>query len=733
MAQPLYVAFLWHMHQPLYRNSLTGEYNLPWVRLHATKDYLHMAERLRDYPTVRQNFNFVPSLLEQLLDYGERGAIDRWLSVSLKEHPSAEDKRFMAANFFSINWDRFVRPNAEYWRLLQVRKEVGDRLELLSDQYWRDLAAWFNLAWIDPEAVQADDTLRALWAKGAGYSAEDLRTIADKHYEIIRAVIPLYRRLQDEGQVELTTSPYYHPILPLLCDAAVARVASPNLPLPSAVVHWPEDASEQLRRARESHEALFGRQPRGLWPSEGAISAETIALLNGRHSFKWVASDEQLLARSLGTWFDRDGYGHLLDPRALYQPYLAPDGKTALVFRDRVLSDRIGFVYQHMNSREAADDLIDRLHCAKERLNDTEQSYLVAIILDGENCWESYPANGNEFLRHLYGRLSTDASLQTVTISDYLERFPPRRQLTKIYAGSWINQNLETWIGEDDQNRAWDYLARARARLIAWQSNYPLADVETLAKAWEQIYIAEGSDWFWWYYSRNKVGQEHLFDGEFRLHLANVFNVIGHPVPGWLKQPVATAVERARYRPVSGPISPRLAVQDEASPDWTGAGYVEPAVSTGPTQRGASILRRLYFGYGPASLFLRLETNQDLARYHVAFYLATPHAERSNSLVSFAGTNPEIEPPGLPLTWEVTLEPGAREASLRQALGENDWRLTKHVNLVAVGPRSLELSLALADVNLQLGDDLSLLAVISRDDVLVEALPRLGGVSFTLA
>ncbi|MHB9090771.1 MAG: hypothetical protein ACYC7H_05070, partial [Chloroflexota bacterium] len=283
MPQPLYVAFFWHMHQPLYRDSLTGRYNLPWVRLHATKDYLHMGELLRGYPSVHQSFNFVPSLLEQLLDYGERGAVDRWVEVSLRETLTEGDKQFMLSYFFGVNTDRMIRPNPHYWRLLQLRKDAGDDVALFSAQYWRNLAAWFNLVWIDPEYVARDAELRALRDKGTGYTLGDVRTIVAKQYDIVRAVIPLFRELQDSEQVELTTSPYYHPILPLLADVGSARVASPNLALPDAVIHWPEDADEQLRRARQLHEELFGRTPQGLWPSEGAVSPAAIDLLNGRY------------------------------------------------------------------------------------------------------------------------------------------------------------------------------------------------------------------------------------------------------------------------------------------------------------------------------------------------------------------------------------------------------------------------------------------------------------------
>ena len=733
MAHPLYVAIYWHMHQPLYRNTLTGHYHLPWVRLHATKDYLHMGRLLLDFPRIHQTVNFVPSLLEQLLDYGENGASDRWLEVSVKETLTDEDKRFMRAQFFSINWDRVVRPNPHYWRLLQLANSTGDQVELFADQFWRDLAACFNLAWIDPELVASDVTLLALRDKGADYTLADLRSIVAKHYETIRQIVPLYRRLESEGQVEVTTSPYYHPILPLIADVTSARVASPNLALPDAAIGWPEDATEQLRRARERHQQTFGRPPRGLWPSEGAVSPAVIGLLKGRLSFHWIASDEAILARSQGAWFDRNGYGHVLDTRRLYQPYLTPEGNTTIVFRDRVLSDRIGFVYQHMDAREAADDLVDRLRRVYDNLNDRQNPYLVPIILDGENCWEGYARNGNDFLRHLYGRLSSEPNLQTVSIGEYLDRFPARRRLDSLFSGSWINQNLETWIGEGDQNRAWEYLARARARLVSWQNSYPLADERVLARAWEQIYIAEGSDWFWWYYSHNKTGHEQLFDVEFRRHLADVYAIMGQPSPSWLAVPIATTVARVQYRPISGRISPRLSGQAEASLEWTGAGYVEPSTSTGVTQVGATVMQRLYFGYDPAALYLRLEAAQDISRYRVMLYLATGQQGTASARLRFGSSSPGFEPPDIGFAWEACLQPGAVEASLSYALGGDSWQLSKQLPLVAAGPRVVELCLPLAYVGLRQGDEVSLIATIARDDVLVEALPRSGYVSFTLA
>jgi hypothetical protein len=326
--------------------------------------------------------------------------------------------------------------------------------------------------------------------------------------------------------------------------------------------------------------------------------------------------------------------------------------------------------------------------------------------------------------------LSEDGALATVTIGEYLDRFPVRERLHSLFSGSWINQNLETWIGESDQNRAWEYLARTRSRLIAWQNESPLADVETLAKAWEQLYIAEGSDWFWWYYSRNRTDQSHQFDVEYRNHLANIYAIMGQPVPKWLREPIATAGERARQRPVSGRVAPRLDTQLEASPEWTGAGYVEPDASTGAMQMGATALRRLYFGYNPGALFLRLETNEDVSRYRVSFYLSTPRQERANVLVRHAARGQDT--PGVPLGWEVSVNPGSREASLNQAMGGDMWQPRARLEEVAAGTRSVEVEIPLSELGLQIGDTVNLLATVSRDEVLVESLPRAGHVGFPL-
>jgi alpha-amylase/alpha-mannosidase (GH57 family) len=726
---PLHVALLWHMHQPYYIDAVTGKSSLPWVRLHATKDYLHMAEVLRDHPRIHLTFNLVPSLIEQLEKYVRGETTDRCLELSLQEDWSEEEREYLLSFAFSLNWERVVRPYPRYEELLQLW-QAGQAHSFTATDY-RDLVAWFNLAWIDPNWLERDETLRRLVEKGRGYDKADIEAIIAKQFEMIALVLPSYRDLQERGQVELITSPYYHPILPLLVDLHAAKEASPHLSIPPVAFRHPEDGAEQIRQAMESHRARFGRQPQGVWPPEGAVGQAVLPLLE--RQVRWLASDEGILAQSLGTEIARDGYGHVSNPQILYQPYRVGEAQSlSILFRDRALSDRIGFVYKHWAGKEAAEDLVGRLHHIREALAGSPRPYLVTIILDGENCWGDYEHNGDLFLHHLYSLLSTAEELQTTTVSEYLERYPPEESISHLFSGSWINHNLETWIGGEEQNRAWEYLERSRDRLIAWQREYPLADLETLERAWREIYIAEGSDWFWWYCSHNVSAQDYLFDEAFRGHLSNVFILLGLPVPSWLKEPIAGR-EEVGFRPVAAYISPRLSPTPAPSLEWASAGFVDSRFSEGTMQRGRSILRRLYYGHNPADLYLRLESNEDLSPYLITVYLSSPRASRVNKSPRYADNSPEFHAMEVSLAWEIAVSVPDHQASLSRADGQEVWRAVPASLPLAVGERALELSIPLANLGLQLGDDVSLVATVVKEGVIIEAFPLAGYHTFTLA
>jgi alpha-amylase/alpha-mannosidase (GH57 family) len=745
LAYPLYVAFVWHMHQPYYKDFASDEYILPWARLHGAKEYIHMAEVLAQYPEVKATFNFVPSLVEQLLEYAQGDAVDRALALSRQETWSDADKAYLLSFFFSVNWERVIRRYPRYNQLLDLRHRARGDHRLLGQEFYRDLVAWFNLVWLDHVALENDPELQALVEKGRGFTCEEIGLILHKQKDYLACVVPLYSHLRDRGQIELTTSPYYHPILPLLIDSATAQRASPGLPLPANTFRHFEDAVEQVRRGVEAHKVHFGQSPRGLWPSEGAVCPEMLPIL-ARHGIRWFATDEAILARSLGVGIERDPYGHVNNPHLLYQPYAVsfnpqsplayPPGQAnsnlplVAIFRDHTLSDRIGFVYQSMPGRDAAEDMLHRLHVIRERLNDPDRPYLVSIILDGENCWESYPDYGDPFLHHLYRRLTEEKDIQTVTVSEYLEQFPPQETIQHLATGSWINGDLETWIGETEQNRAWEVLGRVRDELVGWQNAITGAGFDVLETAWRQIYIAEGSDWFWWYYSRNVSGQDDLFDRAFREHLSGVYFAIGRPVPPWLTEPIqGLTARRPGHRTTSGYIAPHLVGSDEASLEWTGAGFLEPGASSGAMQRAeAGVLRRLYFGYSPTCLYFRLEARSAIGPYDVSLFLRV-EAEGAEQLV-FPALEGEFPPTPFDANWRVDLVSGSGVALKR--LGEGgSWQPvdlskaappTREIESAA-GERAWDVCLPLGAFGLRLGETLGVAGALARDGHLVESIP----------
>jgi alpha-amylase/alpha-mannosidase (GH57 family) len=736
---PLYVAFVWHMHQPYYKHYASGEYVLPWARLHGAKEYVHMAKVLAEYPGVKATFNFVPSLVEQLHEYAAQRAVDRALVLSRQDHWSDEDKAYLLSFFFSANWERVIRLYPRYRQLLDLRQQVHGGHGLLSDDYYRDLVAWFNLVWMDPTALRDDADLRTLVEKDRGFTRAEVDLILRKQRNLVAQVVPLYCRLQESGQIEVTTSPYYHPILPLLVDLDTARRATACLPLPGCSFRYPEDAMEQLRLAVDAHRASFGRAPRGLWPSEGAVCPELLRILP-RHGIRWLATDEAVLARSLGVKIERDPYGNLTNPRVLYQPYAAlpgdeqgADGQSlAVIFRDHLLSDRIGFVYHGMPGKDAAADLIGRLHAIRERLDDSEHPYLASIILDGENCWESYPEQGDPFLHHLYQGLSEAEDLQTVTVSGYLEQHAPRETIHEMATGSWIGGNLETWIGEADQNRAWEVLAQVRQELVGWQNAIPGASLDVLEAAWRQIYIAEGSDWFWWYYSHNVSIEEPLFDRMFREHLSGVYFIIGRPVPRWLLEPVRSSAEPRDYRATSAYISPHLDAGAEASLEWSGAGFLDATTSTGAMQRaGSSLLRRLYFGYNPSFLYLRVESWVALGPYHVSYFLRAQPAPGEDSSSPSPEVGSDLTQTPFDANWRVDLQPGFG-AALRTVSQRGRWLEVDARAESAATERVWEVRLPTPPLGARIGCQIGVMAALSRDDQIVESLPLQSLHYFTL-
>jgi alpha-amylase/alpha-mannosidase (GH57 family) len=469
------VAILWHMHQPYYEDLVTREHILPWVRLHALKDYYGMVALLREFPGVRMTFNLVPSLLVQLEAFAEGRARDRFLELTLKPATDLDegDVDFILENFFHAQRQHMIDAYPRYGELLARRGSVlgtiaerrGAASRFGIDDL-RDLQVWHKLAWIDPFYLDGDVRVRRLVAKGRGFSEDDKLILREVELELLNRVIPEYRAAAERGQIEVSASPFYHPILPLLCDTDIYLRTHPDARRPRQPFRRPEDAADQLERAAACHARLFGSRPVGLWPSEGSVSDAMVPLVDAA-GFRWMATDEMILGRTLGITFSRDSRGQVQQPERLYTPYLvrAGDATIACAFRDHVLSDLIGFAYSGWAADQAADDFVGRLVEAGRRYAERTGGgdALIPIILDGENAWEHFPGGGRPFLRALYRRLDGHPELRTVTMAEGC--ITARTELIGIFPGSWIDANFYIWIGHADDQKGWSQLADARAAL----------------------------------------------------------------------------------------------------------------------------------------------------------------------------------------------------------------------------------------------------------------------------
>jgi alpha-amylase/alpha-mannosidase (GH57 family) len=605
------VALLWHLHQPFYQDLVTGEHILPWVRMHALKDYYGMAALLREFPRVKATFNLVPSLLVQLEAFAEDRAQDRALAVSLTpaDRLTPADVALMRSHFFHAQRQRMIDPYPRYAELL-ARRDDNYTVDDL-----RDLQVWHKLVWIDPFYLDGDSRVRALIAKGRNYTEDDKAALRAVELEILRRVVPEYRDGVARGQIEVSASPFYHPILPLLCDTDVYLRTHPQARRPRHPFARPEDAAAQLELAAGYHARVFGRRPRGLWPSEGSVS-DAMVPLAARAGFQWMATDELILARTLGATFSRDGHGHLEQPERLYLPYIVRTGgaSIACAFRDHVLSDLIGFTYAGWSADSAADDFVGRIVEAGRRFRARSSGggdAFIPIILDGENAWEHFEGGGRPFLRALYGRLERHPELRTVTMSegcaDAVEELPG------IFPGSWIDANFYIWIGHADDQRAWSQVADARDALAEAEASASAAPQTNLAAAREEVLIAEGSDWCWWYGDDHSSEHDQAFDELFRLHLRNAYRLMGRPIPDELYETNISTLPVTGHAAQIEPsmlIAPSIDGLETSYFEWLGAGLYEVPTTTGAmhqADRRPPRIAAIRFGCDRERLFVRID------------------------------------------------------------------------------------------------------------------------------
>jgi alpha-amylase/alpha-mannosidase (GH57 family) len=547
------LVFLWHMHQPDYRDHTSGEHVLPWVYLHAIKDYTDMADHLERHPRIHAVVNFVPVLLDQIEDYchqfdtGEfRNPLLRFLAAADLHTISPDDRRLLLEACFRSNHHTMLAPFPHYQRLHDLyeslAREGENALAYLSGAYFADLVTWYHLAWTGETERRREPLIAELMSKGEAYSHADRLALLKLVGATLRGLLPRYRTLLERGQVELSTTPDTHPLAPLLLDFGSARETVPDAPLP-LTTSYPGGRQRlvaHIEAARRSHGHRFGSAPVGAWPAEGAVSTAVVQQL-AAHGCRWFASGEGVLRNSLHA----HGGG---DQRAAYRAWVLPEapGITAF-FRDERLSDMIGFEYARWHGRDAAGHFVAQLETILAE-SPTGEAPIVSVILDGENAWEHYPYNGFFFFEDLYLLLEDHPRIRTTTYAELLSRpaanAPVAAPLAGLVAGSWVYGTLSTWIGDAEKNHAWDLLCAAKQSydLVLASGRLSVKDEEAAER---QLAICESSDWFWWFGDYNPAPAVASFDQLFRRNLANLYELLKLPAPAQLDIPISRGTHAA--------------------------------------------------------------------------------------------------------------------------------------------------------------------------------------------
>ncbi len=692
--KPIKLILYWHHHQPLYKIPGSDNYIMPWVRAHGVNDYPYMADLVEDYLTNgKVVFNLVPSLLLQIQDY-LKGAMDKYQRLSLKPEDQLTDleKKFILDHFFDIN-PQFVNAHKRYKELME-KKVTGHPF---TDQDFLDLKVCWNLYWINIDYINQDPKLRELMKK-EHYTREDLLYVLEVHKKLLSQIIPKYKKLWEEGKVELTTTPKYHPILPLLIQ-----------------IGWEEDAYGQIVAGLDYFEKVFGKRPEGMWPSEEAVSQEAASLM-AKAGVKWFITDETILNKSGISTADKR---NLFKPYKLHTKY----GDIVVFFRDTNLSNRISFTYSQMSAQDAVDDFINTIH-NYQRLNDSGD-LVITVALDGENAWEHYRNNGNDFRKLLYKRLSEDPYIELVTPSEYIKRYGVKAELKMIATGSWAGGTLDTWIGEKEENDAWDRLKKAREVLL---KALPYLTEEEKKLAREVLYAAEGSDWFWWYGADQDAGHnEVLFDMQFKSLLIKMYELAGYKkseMPSYLFIP-----NKKPAPPTHGVIRKVEAKIDGVleNEEKNGAVYFDTL--------DGGILRYVYVGRTDTGIYVGVVLDKPAKEYlnksiKVQVYMDSPHAEKFNARTKYSVE--DVTPLGFALSHMVSINmklwPKKYKVSTFLADGKDRWILSVGGGIAAVGD-VVEFLIPYDFLKVKSGEEFNLAVVVSEGVRDSDYAPDLGPVN----
>jgi len=548
MHKPLSVVFYWHMHQPFYREAESGRYHLPWVYLHAMKDYTDMAMVLEQVPGARAVVNFVPSLTAQIEDYArhlqdwlERGEKlnDPLLAALAESEPfDAATRSYLLGACFRLNHERNLYRYPGYDRLRQLHEQALrlDSLDYLDNGFFTDLVTWYHLGWLAESVRPSNFLARRLIEKGRAYTLADRRDLLRLIAKLLAELPGRYHRLVETSKIELSTTPYAHPILPLMLDFTTAQATVPQATIPAEPYPGGRArAQNHIELAKKSHLASFGDEAKGCWPAEGAVSEEALALL-GAGGFHWCATGEAVLRHSLG-YNLRDHHSSHGD---LYQPWVVGSGEAAITcfFRDDLLSDRIGFEYKSWYTHDAIANFMHELTLIRHRTQGMEAP-VVSIIMDGENAWEYFHENGVPFLTGLYQSIAEHPDFELTTYSDYLDRHSANRKLERLVPGSWVYGNFSTWIGDVAKTRGWELLIEAKKAFDRAMAGTALSPEQREA-ANEQLRICEGSDWCWWFGDYNPGDAVRDFDALYRQHLRKLYLLLGEKVPKELHKSISS-------------------------------------------------------------------------------------------------------------------------------------------------------------------------------------------------
>lgn len=534
----LKLVLCWHMHQPEYRDLQTGEFILPWTYLHVIKDYVDMIAHLEAVPEAKAVVNFAPILLEQIEEYARqvngflhgRASITDPLLASLAESSIPEDpglRMKLVKDCMRANRERQINRYPAFQRLIDMAdclEQHYDSLIYLNGQFISDILVWYHLAWMGETVKLTDSRVKRLIEKGSRYTLHDRIELVEVIAEQLTNVICRYKELAIKGQIELSVTPYAHPIMPLLLDLNTTHEAMPDAPLPelSAYPGGEERVLWHLEKGAQTFKRFFGFEPKGCWPSEGSISDQALKIL-GDFGFDWTASGGSVLHNSLKL-------PENLQQAGIHHPFKLKETNIACFFRDDGLSDLIGFEYSKWHADDAVDDLIRHLENIAEH---EVGNKVVSIIMDGENAWEHFPDNGYHFLSGLYQRLASHPGIELTTFSKCLQDQVNIKSLAKIVAGSWVYGSFSTWIGDVDKNRGWDMLGDAKWTFDKAISAGRLTDKQ-VQQAELQLAVCEGSDWFWWFGDYNPGEAVSNFEKQFRLNLANLYRLLGGEPPAYL-------------------------------------------------------------------------------------------------------------------------------------------------------------------------------------------------------